>query len=144
MDQQAGGVTGTAASAATAAASKAGGKAGAKTDYSGTYSLDDDEEEEGKESGASAAASGIVRPGEASTAVALSNGTAAAAPAAAGGNWTRFVVDGQCPPVSKELAAAVARRHTAAGNGAVIVTWANFALWDFVRTWVFHAKDVGK
>ncbi|GIL68302.1 hypothetical protein Vafri_21586 [Volvox africanus] len=52
-------------------------------------------------------------------------------------SWRSFVVNGQAPQISKALAQSVAK------NGAVIVTWANFALWDFVKTWIFHAKDVG-
>ncbi|EFJ42765.1 hypothetical protein VOLCADRAFT_97156 [Volvox carteri f. nagariensis] len=52
-------------------------------------------------------------------------------------SWKSFVVDGQAPQISKELAQSVAR------GGAVIVTWANFALWDFVKTWISHTKEVG-
>ncbi|GLC41336.1 hypothetical protein PLESTM_001185000 [Pleodorina starrii] len=52
-------------------------------------------------------------------------------------SWTSFVVDGQCPQISKELAHSVAR------EGAVIVTWANYALWDFVKSWLFHTKESG-
>ncbi|KAG2439915.1 hypothetical protein HYH02_010544 [Chlamydomonas schloesseri] len=149
QQQQAGIVTDAAANAAAATAAAAavgaatankGGKGG-EYDNNGNgggdgYSLEDDD------GGAAAAAGGgrVARP--------LNSSLDAAAAAVAGvqpaGNWTRFVVEGgQCPPISKELAASVARRHSAGGNGAVIVTWANFALWDFVRTWVYHAKDVG-
>ncbi|KAG2482950.1 hypothetical protein HYH03_018175 [Edaphochlamys debaryana] len=58
---------------------------------------------------------------------------ASAAPPA----WLGYVVDGQCPPLSKALA------HSVSKDGAVIVTWANYALWDFVQTWVFHARKSG-
>lgn len=28
-------------------------------------------------------------------------------------------------------------------QGYLVVTWANWHYWDFVRTWVMHVKQVG-
>ncbi|GFR49885.1 hypothetical protein Agub_g11989 [Astrephomene gubernaculifera] len=66
-----------------------------------------------------------------------SSSKSAAGGGSSGSEWMRFVVDGQAPPISKPLALSVAR------DNAVIVTWANYALWDFVKTWVYHAREVG-
>ncbi|KAG2443875.1 hypothetical protein HXX76_002216 [Chlamydomonas incerta] len=140
VDTQAGIVTDAAANAAaaTAAEAEAAAAAGHGSD-DGPYTLDEDDDEEAEAARSAAGGAATTGAAVAATATAVA-GLQQQQPA---GNWTRFVVDGQCPPISRELAAAVARRHTAAGNGAVIVTWANFALWDFVQTWVHHAKDVG-
>lgn len=76
--------------------------------------------------------------------------SAAATPAAAApaGNataqrparWTDFLSKDSpkdAPPMSGALARSVAT------NNSVVVTWANFALWDFVQTWVSHVQGLG-
>ena len=47
-------------------------------------------------------------------------------------------VNGNPPPMSE----ALARKYTV--NNTIIVTWANYALWDFVRSWATHAKSLGE
>ena len=46
--------------------------------------------------------------------------------------------NGDPPPLSRSLA------HKCAINDTIIVTWANYALWDFVKSWAHHVKRLGE
>eukprot|EP00798_Chlamydomonas_sp_ICE-L_P028760 gene28760-31942_t len=46
-------------------------------------------------------------------------------------------IDANPPQMSAGLAKMMAKDNT------VIVTWANYALWDFVKSWVRHLNDLG-
>ena len=46
--------------------------------------------------------------------------------------------DGGPPPLSSRLA------HKYAINNTIIVTWANYALWDFVKSWAHHVQRLGE
>lgn len=50
---------------------------------------------------------------------------------------TLLPVDGNPPPMSEGLAQKLAVNNT------VIVTWANYALWDFVKSWAHHVQRLG-
>ena len=51
--------------------------------------------------------------------------------------FPEMVADGGPPPLSRSLA------HKYAINGTIIITLANYALWDFVKSWAHHVKGVG-
>ena len=51
---------------------------------------------------------------------------------------TEVAADGGPPPLSRCLA------HKYAINGTIVITLANYALWDFVKSWAHHVKGVGK
>lgn len=46
--------------------------------------------------------------------------------------------DGHPPQLSGSLAAMFSI------DGSIIVTWANYALWDFVKSWARHAANAGE
>ena len=46
--------------------------------------------------------------------------------------------DGGPPPLSSRLA------HKYAINGTIVITLANYALWDFVKSWAHHLQGLGK
>ena len=52
--------------------------------------------------------------------------------------FPEVVAEGGPPPLSRGLA------HKYAINGTIVVTLANYALWDFVKSWAHHVKGVGK
>ena len=53
------------------------------------------------------------------------------------GSLPEVAADGGPLPLSRRLA------HKCAINGTIVITLANYALWDFVKSWAHHVKGVG-
>ena len=51
---------------------------------------------------------------------------------------TEVAADGGPPPLSSRLA------HKYAINGTIVITLANYALWDFVKSWSHHLQGLGE
>ena len=51
---------------------------------------------------------------------------------------TEVAADGGPPPLSIRLA------HKYAINNTIVITLANYALWDFVKSWAHHLQSLGK
>ncbi len=54
------------------------------------------------------------------------------------GDYVQTSINGEPPQISRELA------QSFAANNTIIVTWANFALWDFVQSWAQHVRRQGE